>query len=97
MYLKFIRQVAELHLDERFNSSKEAIGKQITVGQQRVSTAFNNLWTDIEPYREAQRLRQKVTPLNVGEKNSISPKVRLNCGPWSGLVHISDFFNHSAT
>jgi hypothetical protein len=47
--------VAELHLDERIQSSREVIGKHIATGQKKVSTAFNNLWNDIEAMREAQR------------------------------------------
>jgi len=52
-----IRQVSELHLDERINAGREAIGKQLASGQKKVSTAFNNLWADIEVMREAQRKR----------------------------------------
>jgi hypothetical protein len=50
-------QVAELHLDERFNSGREVIGKHLATGQARVSEAFNNLWADIEKKREEQRRR----------------------------------------
>ena len=50
-------QVSELHLDERFNSGREAIGKHLATGQARVSEAFNNLWADIEKKREEQRRR----------------------------------------
>jgi hypothetical protein len=49
------RQVAELHLDERLQNSREVIGKHLATGQKKVSTAFNNLWSDIEAMREAQR------------------------------------------
>jgi Transport protein Avl9 len=48
-------QVAELHLDERFHSGREALAKNFAEGQKKVSTAFNNLWNDIEVMREAQR------------------------------------------
>ncbi|KAI9798510.1 MAG: late secretory pathway protein avl9 [Piccolia ochrophora] len=51
------QQVSELHLDERFNSGREAISKHLATGQKKVSSAFNNLWTDIEVMREAQRKR----------------------------------------
>jgi hypothetical protein len=50
--------VSELHLDERFNTGKEALGKHLATGQKKVSSAFNNLWADIEAMREAQRQRQ---------------------------------------
>jgi len=49
------QQVAELHLDERFNGGKEVIGKHLATGQQRVTSAFNNLWAEIDTRREAQR------------------------------------------
>ncbi|KAI9778989.1 MAG: late secretory pathway protein avl9 [Geoglossum umbratile] len=52
-------QVSELHLDERFNTGKEALGKHLATGQKKVSSAFNNLWADIEAMREAQRQRQE--------------------------------------
>jgi hypothetical protein len=48
-------QVAELHLDERIRDGREALGKHLATGQRKVSTAFNNLWNDIEVMREAQR------------------------------------------
>ena len=48
-------QVAELHLDERIRDGKEVLGKHLATGQRKVSTAFNNLWNDIEVMREAQR------------------------------------------
>jgi hypothetical protein len=50
-------QVAELHLDERFSSGREAIGKHLATGQARVSEAFNHIWADIEKKREEQRRR----------------------------------------
>jgi hypothetical protein len=48
-----------LHLDERIQNSREVIGKQLAVGQKKVSSAFNNLWADIEVMREAQRKRNE--------------------------------------
>lgn len=52
-----IRQVAEMHLDERLEKSREAIGKQFAAGQQKVSSAYNRLWAEMEAMREAQRKR----------------------------------------
>jgi hypothetical protein len=49
--------VAELHLDERIQSSREVIGKHLATSQKKVSTAFSNLWNDIEAMREAQRMK----------------------------------------
>jgi hypothetical protein len=50
-------QVSELHLDERWRGSKEAMGKHISTGRERVTGAINTLWADIEVMREAQRKR----------------------------------------
>jgi hypothetical protein len=50
-------QVSELHLDERWRGSKEAMGKHISTGRERVAGAINTLWADIEVMREAQRKR----------------------------------------
>lgn len=57
------RQVAEMHLDERLQNSREAIGKQIAVGQKKVSSAFDSLWAQMEAVREAQRKRQEESRL----------------------------------
>jgi hypothetical protein len=52
---RLAQQVSELHLDERIQSSRDALGKTLASGQKKVSTAFGNLWADIEVMREAQR------------------------------------------
>ena len=67
------RQVSELHLDERFNSGKEVLGKHLATGQKKVSSAFNNLWADIEVMREAQRKKQeerRISARNAGSASS---------------------------
>jgi hypothetical protein len=51
------RQVAEMHLNERLEKSREALGQQLAVGQQKVSSAYNRLWAEMEAMREAQRAR----------------------------------------
>ncbi len=80
-------QVAELHLDERFQVGREAVGKHLVTGQKKVSTAFNNLWADIEAMREAQRRRQEEARA-AGTSPPISPtdrspvgSVRCTCRP----------------
>lgn len=50
-------QIQTLHLDEHLASSKELLNKHLVTGQKKVSTAFTNLWADIEALREAQRKR----------------------------------------
>ncbi|KAL1795548.1 hypothetical protein ACET3X_005772 [Alternaria dauci] len=54
---RLAQQVAEMHLDERLEKSREVLGKQIAVGQQKVSSAYNRLWAEMEAMREAQRKR----------------------------------------
>lgn len=51
------RQVAEMHLNERLEKSREALGQQLAVGQQKFSSAYNRLWAEMEAMREAQRKR----------------------------------------
>lgn len=48
-----------MHLDERLEKSREVIGKQLAVGQKKVSSAFNNLWAEMEAIREAQRAKRE--------------------------------------
>ena len=52
-------QVAELHLDERFNQTKEVVNKRLADGRTQVTSAFNKVWADIETMREAQRKRSE--------------------------------------
>ncbi|KAF2742110.1 hypothetical protein M011DRAFT_296252 [Sporormia fimetaria CBS 119925] len=56
---RLAQQVAEMHLDERLEKSREVIGKQLAVGQKKVSSAFNNLWAEMEAMREAQRAKRE--------------------------------------
>ncbi|KAF2621880.1 hypothetical protein BU25DRAFT_482128 [Macroventuria anomochaeta] len=64
------RQVAELHLDERLEKSREVIGKNVAAGQAKVSTAYNKLWADMEAMRKAQKQRQE-------EQRAAAEKLRL--------------------
>ena len=50
-------QIQTLHLDDRLATSREALNKHLATGHKKVSTAFSNLWADIEAMREAQRKR----------------------------------------
>ncbi|KAK7561334.1 transport protein Avl9-domain-containing protein [Phyllosticta citricarpa] len=61
-------QVEALHLDERFAHGKETINKHLAEGQKKVSTAFNNLWADIEAMREAQRRKRDEEAKAAAEK-----------------------------
>lgn len=57
-------QIQTLHLDERLATSKEALNKHLATGHKKVSTAFSNLWADIEAMREAQRKPAAATGTN---------------------------------
>jgi hypothetical protein len=52
-------QVAELHLDERFNQTRDVVNERIAAGRSQVTSAFNKVWADIEVMREAQRKRSE--------------------------------------
>ncbi|KAL5408921.1 hypothetical protein PMIN04_011241 [Paraphaeosphaeria minitans] len=56
---RLAQQIEHLQLDERLQNSREAIGKQLAVGQKKVSSAFDSLWAQMEAVREAQRKRQE--------------------------------------
>ncbi|KAI5204309.1 hypothetical protein E4T38_04756 [Aureobasidium subglaciale] len=72
-------QVSELHLDERWRGSKEAVGKHLSTGRERVAGAINTLWADIEVMREAQRKRAEeqkaAAPSPPGPEEKSAPKV----------------------
>ena len=51
---RFAQQLQDLHLDNRFATSKEALNRHLATGQKKVSTAMTNLWAEIEAVREAQ-------------------------------------------
>lgn len=57
---RFALQIQTLHLDERLASSREALNKHLANGQKKFSTAFQNVWADIEAMREAQRRRAEL-------------------------------------
>ena len=65
-------QISTLHLDERFATGKETLNKHFATGQKKVSTAFANLWADIEAMREAQRKRAELASHGLGEEKEHS-------------------------
>jgi hypothetical protein len=80
-----IRQVAEMHLDERLEKSREVLGKQIAVGQQKVSSAYNRLWAEMEAMREAQRKRAEEARLQA-EKEGRPVDDGKKCTPEKSLM-----------
>ncbi|KAI9691971.1 MAG: late secretory pathway protein avl9 [Bogoriella megaspora] len=75
-------QVAELHLDERWQTSRDTITKNFSEGQKKVSSAFNNLWADIEVMREAQRKRHEEQKAAAAASGAISPTASVSSGGW---------------
>lgn len=62
-------QVQTLHLDERFATGREAFSKHLATGQKKVSTAFNQFWSDLETMRENQRRRAEMASHGLTEDN----------------------------
>lgn len=42
-------QVSELHLDERFNQTRDVMGKRFADGRTQVTSAFNKVWVGHQP------------------------------------------------
>lgn len=75
---RLAQQVAELHLDERLNSGREAMAKHLATGQKKVSSALNSLWADIEEMREAQRKKAEEQRVAAAAAGSSSPPASPN-------------------
>ena len=66
-------QIQTLHLDDRLANSKEVLNRHLATGQKKVTTAFTNLWADIEALREAQqRKRAEATSIPSAHPTSSS-------------------------
>ena len=71
-----------MHLDERLEKSREILGKQLAVGQQKFSSAYNRLWAEMEAMREAQRHRAEEARLQAekeGRSADEEKKCKLSC------------------
>ncbi len=82
---RLAQQIAELHLDERFSTGKEVLNKHLATSQKKVSSAFNNLWADIEVMREAQRKRHEEQRAAQAANPNASPPstlTRTTTGGW---------------
>lgn len=75
---RFALQIQTLHLDERLASSREALNKHLANGQKKFSTAFQNVWADIEEMREAQRRR-----VETASAHSLSEAATPDTSPFS--------------
>jgi hypothetical protein len=69
---RLAQQIQTLHLDDRLASSKDLLNKHLATGQKKVSTAFTNLWADIEALREAQRRKSEAAILEQSSSASSS-------------------------
>lgn len=82
---RLAQQVAELHLDERFQVGREVVGKHLVTGQKKVSTAFNNLWADIEAMREAQRRKHEEARAAAAAAGTSPPTSPSDKAPMAGV------------
>lgn len=80
------QQIQTLHLDDRLATSKEALNKHLATGHKKVSTAFSNLWADLEAMREAQRKRAETAQYSSTTNNETSPS--RNASPAPGAPNI---------
>ncbi|KAH7128725.1 LAlv9 family protein [Dendryphion nanum] len=80
---RLAQQVAEMHLDERLEKSREVIGKQLAVGQKKVSSVVDNLWAQMDAMREAQRKKQEEQRLQ-RESQPATPTTPLPAGAAGG-------------
>lgn len=69
---RMMEQVKEYHLDERFATGKEVLGRNLAAGKEKASTVFNKLYSDMEALREAQRRRTEEARREA-EKNGTLP------------------------
>ncbi|KAK2744169.1 late secretory pathway protein avl9 [Myotisia sp. PD_48] len=70
---RLAQQVAELHLDEKVREGRETINKHLATGHQKVTTAFNNFWTEFEARRETQRKRNEERARKAAEEQQSNP------------------------
>lgn len=76
------RQVAEMHLNERLEKSREALNQQFAVGQQKFSSAYNRLWAEMEAMREAQKKRQEEQRLAAEKEGRPVDQTGGKCKSW---------------
>ncbi|KAF2837340.1 hypothetical protein M501DRAFT_202322 [Patellaria atrata CBS 101060] len=91
------QQINDLHLDERFQASRETIGKHLATGQQKVSTVFNNLWQDIEAMREAQKRKHEEQKAAQIAANASGPSSPTEKSPTSRFAKAPDFSQAQAS
>ena len=64
---RLAQELQDLHLDERFATSKEALSKSLAHGHKKVSAAINNIWADLEARRAASRQKSPSRRDTAGE------------------------------
>lgn len=52
---RIAQQIQTLHLDDRFATTKETVGKHLATGKERVREGVEKLWADIEAFKEQRR------------------------------------------
>ncbi|MCJ1228589.1 late secretory pathway protein avl9 [Toensbergia leucococca] len=66
-------QIQSLHLDERFASSKDLLGKHLATGQKKVTSVFNTVWADIEDFQRRRGEEQKSIAAQTADSTASSP------------------------
>ncbi|KAI9054980.1 hypothetical protein LZ554_002123 [Drepanopeziza brunnea f. sp. 'monogermtubi'] len=72
---RMMEQVKEYHLDERFATGKEVLGRNLQAGKEKASTVFNKLYADMEALREAQRKKHEEAQRNGTASAPNSPRL----------------------
>ncbi|EKD18707.1 transporter Avl9 [Drepanopeziza brunnea f. sp. 'multigermtubi' MB_m1] len=72
---RMMEQVKEYHLDERFATGKEVLGRNLQAGKEKASTVFNKLYADMEALREAQRKKYEEAQRNGTAPQPSSPRL----------------------
>ena len=82
---RITQQVQDLHLDERFATGKEVLGRNLAAGREKASTMFNKLYADMEALREAQRKRaEEASAAGQGAEKSATPATTQTAGTKAG-------------
>ncbi|KAI4138247.1 MAG: hypothetical protein L6R39_006894, partial [Caloplaca ligustica] len=55
---RVMQQIQTLHLDDKFATTKENLGKHLQTGREKMGTAWGKVWSDFEALMEAQQRRR---------------------------------------
>lgn len=75
------QQVAELHLDERFEDAKVVLGQNLAAGREGANRMFNRIYENVEALKEAQRKRQEEARLAAEKEGTPIPATTTSYAP----------------